>query len=215
MRGSQAGIQINGLATCIDSLFGDFGTLGIAAGQFGPIKAGSTKLPGRLGLTRIIRPPSLGLPISSLRASRRSLRRTMIRLGKRMGHKHPERRQCCDEEAPPGAQRGAGARHESSLRRQTFPRPRPRISCCHHVDLTYSGGVKREWRPLWLAIIPALMLLCSGCSGINASHSISPASFLLPGLGQTQQTPLNLHPNQSNPQSNPTPTSVPIVAQAN
>lgn len=41
-----------------------------------------------------------------------------------------------------------------------------------------------------LAAISALLLLTvlwgSGCSGINASGSVSPATFLLPGLGQTE-----------------------------
>jgi hypothetical protein len=35
---------------------------------------------------------------------------------------------------------------------------------------------------MWLAIVPALVLWVTGCGGIQASHSISPASFLLPGL---------------------------------
>ena len=35
-----------------------------------------------------------------------------------------------------------------------------------------------------LAMIPALLLLGIGCSGVNSSHSISPASFLIPGLLQ-------------------------------
>jgi hypothetical protein len=29
-----------------------------------------------------------------------------------------------------------------------------------------------------------LLLLVAGCGGISASHSVSPATFLLPGLGQ-------------------------------
>jgi len=41
-----------------------------------------------------------------------------------------------------------------------------------------------EWKDLLLAAIPAVALLGSGCSGINASQSISPASFFLPGLLQ-------------------------------
>jgi hypothetical protein len=40
---------------------------------------------------------------------------------------------------------------------------------------------------LLAALLPAVVLLGAGCSGINASHSVSPATFLLPGFfGQAQ-----------------------------
>jgi len=40
---------------------------------------------------------------------------------------------------------------------------------------------------LLAALLPALALLGAGCSGINTSHSVSPATFLLPGFfGQAQ-----------------------------
>jgi hypothetical protein len=32
--------------------------------------------------------------------------------------------------------------------------------------------------------------LATGCSGINASGSVSPATFLLPGLGQNRPEPV-------------------------
>jgi len=42
---------------------------------------------------------------------------------------------------------------------------------------------------LLTALLPALMLLGAGCSGINTSHSVSPATFLIPGFfGQAQPT---------------------------
>ena len=37
-------------------------------------------------------------------------------------------------------------------------------------------------------IAAALLLVCTGCSGINASKSVSPLDFLLPGL-HIQNTP--------------------------
>jgi hypothetical protein len=53
-----------------------------------------------------------------------------------------------------------------------------------------------------LAIIPALaLLLVTGCSGINASGSVSPATFLLPGLGQAQPEPVQ--PTDPVPASEP------------
>lgn len=40
-----------------------------------------------------------------------------------------------------------------------------------------------------LAIIPVIALLTSGCSGFNGSGSISPATFLLPGLMKADPMP--------------------------
>jgi len=34
-----------------------------------------------------------------------------------------------------------------------------------------------------------ITLLCSGCGGINASHSVSPLDFLLPGILKTDPEP--------------------------
>ncbi|MCU0770937.1 MAG: hypothetical protein MUE94_04075 [Verrucomicrobia bacterium] len=38
-----------------------------------------------------------------------------------------------------------------------------------------------------LAMLAALaaLILCCGCSGVNTSGSVSPATFLLPGFGST------------------------------
>lgn len=40
----------------------------------------------------------------------------------------------------------------------------------------------------WMILATALVgtALVSGCSGVNASHSVSPATFLLPGLLKKQ-----------------------------
>ena len=61
---------------------------------------------------------------------------------------------------------------------------------CYQKKLTYSSGVITEWKPIALAVMLApLGLLCSGCSGINRSIDVSPATFILPGLVQDQSTP--------------------------
>jgi hypothetical protein len=39
-----------------------------------------------------------------------------------------------------------------------------------------------------LATLPGLLLL-GGCSGINTTHSVSPASFFLPGLMKADPPP--------------------------
>lgn len=38
-----------------------------------------------------------------------------------------------------------------------------------------------------LAIMPVLLLLGTGCGGLNASQGISPLNFLLPGLIQNEK----------------------------
>ena len=44
-----------------------------------------------------------------------------------------------------------------------------------------------------LVVFP-LGLLATGCSGINTSHSVSPASFFLPGLMQADPPPATDQP---------------------
>lgn len=45
--------------------------------------------------------------------------------------------------------------------------------------------MRLNWKFLWLCVALALVLVGIGCGGINASQSVSPATFFLPGLGQT------------------------------
>jgi hypothetical protein len=69
--------------------------------------------------------------------------------------------------------------------------------------------VSLEGKKFRVSIALVAALLGAGCSGINFSQSVSPASFFLPGFGQTE--------------SNQTPAKVPainhesvsIVAQVN
>jgi PBP1b-binding outer membrane lipoprotein LpoB len=50
--------------------------------------------------------------------------------------------------------------------------------------------VQLDWKPVWLLAVLALALLGAGCSGVNTSQSVSPATFLLPGFfGQTTPPP--------------------------
>jgi hypothetical protein len=49
--------------------------------------------------------------------------------------------------------------------------------------------VRLNWKFLWLALLAALPLMMAGCGGINASKTVSPASFFLPGLMQATPPP--------------------------
>jgi hypothetical protein len=51
------------------------------------------------------------------------------------------------------------------------------------------SSVRLNWKVLRWATIPALVLLGAGCSGINTTQSVSPATFLLPGLMQADPVP--------------------------
>jgi hypothetical protein len=57
------------------------------------------------------------------------------------------------------------------------------IRGCHRAVLTYNGQVRLNCNLLPLAMLAAFMLACAGCAGINASQSVSPLDFLLPGAG--------------------------------
>jgi hypothetical protein len=47
--------------------------------------------------------------------------------------------------------------------------------------LLYTARVRLNWNLFWLAMLTFVALLGTGCSGINASGSVSPASFFIPG----------------------------------
>jgi hypothetical protein len=56
------------------------------------------------------------------------------------------------------------------------------IRGCHRGEVIYTGQVRFNWNFTWLAMLAALAFFGAGCGGINASQSVSPASFFLPGL---------------------------------
>ena len=55
------------------------------------------------------------------------------------------------------------------------------IRSCHRDEVIYNGQVRLNWKFLWLTLLAALPLAGAGCSGINASQSVSPIDFFLPG----------------------------------
>src|SRR5207249_10776985 len=61
-----------------------------------------------------------------------------------------------------------------------------------HGSLYTPRSVSLHWKILRLAMYPALVVLGAGCSGINVSKSVSPATFLLPGFMQADPPPASL-----------------------
>ena len=65
-----------------------------------------------------------------------------------------------------------------------------------------------NWKILRLALVPAaVLLLCAGCGGINATGGVSPASFFLPGLLKADPPPA--HPDSTLPAGQPDQEAVP------
>jgi hypothetical protein len=61
---------------------------------------------------------------------------------------------------------------------------------CHRFGLAYYALVQLDLKPGWLLLLAAIVLIGTGCSGISTSHSVSPATFLIPGFfGQTPPAP--------------------------
>ncbi len=64
-----------------------------------------------------------------------------------------------------------------------------------------------NWKIAGLAICASVLLLGSGCSGINNTQSVSPATFLLPGL--MQANPPLAHPDRIIPAAEPLTEAAP------
>ena len=56
------------------------------------------------------------------------------------------------------------------------------------------------WKALRWALLPLLLLGGAGCSGINASKSVSPLDFILPGLMQADPLPAPTTPGPLEPE---------------
>jgi hypothetical protein len=76
------------------------------------------------------------------------------------------------------------------------------------------GRVKLKWQSFRLALVALLVVLGAGCSGINASHSISPATFLIPGFTQGGAADPSIEKQNPQLETDQIHASVPIVAQA-
>ena len=72
--------------------------------------------------------------------------------------------------------------------------------CCQKTVPAYIGRVTLDRILIHGALACLLVLLVSGCGGFTASKSISPASFLLPGVQNTPPPP-----DPFDPLTNPDP----------
>ncbi len=60
-------------------------------------------------------------------------------------------------------------------------------------------GFQRKARAARWGLLLVVAALCGGCSGINASKSVSPLDFLLPGLHMRNDTPAPATPTNNIP----------------
>jgi hypothetical protein len=69
--------------------------------------------------------------------------------------------------------------------------------------------MKFNWKAAGLATLCVAVTLAAGCSGINASQSVSPASFFMPGLLKVEPQP----PADSFPTTLPEPQPALVRAE--
>jgi hypothetical protein len=72
---------------------------------------------------------------------------------------------------------------------ESTPKPMQISYCQHYAVIPILRGVRLELKSFWLALLTVAGVLVTGCGGITASKSISPASFFIPGLGEARPAP--------------------------
>jgi hypothetical protein len=71
------------------------------------------------------------------------------------------------------------------------------MRCARHGTIYTRIPVKLNRKAVLALILAGIAGFGAGCSGINASHSVSPASFLIPGLLKVEPAPAD--PNATLP----------------
>jgi hypothetical protein len=61
--------------------------------------------------------------------------------------------------------------------------------------------VRLNWKFVWLAILLLPLPFLTGCGGVNAGTTVSPASFFLPGLLRNDTAPATNAPSVFSPAS--------------
>jgi hypothetical protein len=73
--------------------------------------------------------------------------------------------------------------------------------------------VELNGKILAAVLLPGLFF-CAGCSGVNHTQSVSPASFFLPGLLKNESQPDQPGPDSTVPATDKTETITDIKAQS-
>lgn len=146
-----------------DSLLREFRSLSAVGGEFGPVKTGPRQLPAALGIGRSFLLRTVSLRQSLLKVRNRGIRRAR---GQRSN-------------AKPTTQEG----YEHPLEGLGIMR------CTRHITTYTPPPVKLNRKAVVALLLVGLASLVAGCSGINASQSVSPASFLIPGLLKAEPQP--------------------------
>ena len=50
--------------------------------------------------------------------------------------------------------------------------------------------MRSGWKTLGMATLVTAAIITTGCGGVNATGSVSPLMFIMPGLGQTGPAPV-------------------------
>jgi hypothetical protein len=77
---------------------------------------------------------------------------------------------------------------------------------------SYSPGVNSK-RNVLLALIAAVAFIGAGCGGLGASGSVSPATFLLPGIGHQSPAPAPEEPKREMVENSPTVSAYTAIAE--
>ena len=75
--------------------------------------------------------------------------------------------------------------------------PPTRLKYCQPNTHSYTRLVKLRWLKGTLAIASVLLLVGTGCTGINTQQTINPLMFFLPGIGQTKPVEQPVVPTQT------------------
>jgi hypothetical protein len=160
MRGNRICVARDKSAARGNALIGYGGPPGFVRDEIGEIVACAGKLPGSVGIIRVRFKLNLGAMKFHLGAPGKNFILRVIG----------------ENNSSNGKKKNCGGKFPFRVASMFG------IKSCHRVRLFYTGQVRLNWNFLGLAMLMVLTLFSAGCSGINAGASVSPATFLLPGI---------------------------------
>jgi hypothetical protein len=194
------GVVLQDLAAGGDPLERESLATGVFDDELGEIKCGTSELPGGGEVGGIGELPFAGL-VQELFEARQKIGGWVGGVGLEWDEQGAREQRDYEE---PG--QGANGRGSGCGGKPCSVRGSRGIHSCHAGLPIYTPAMLARWRSLRWALVLAVMGLLTGCSGINTTHSVSPATFLLPGLGQVGE------PSIDTP-SEGVPTPLLLVAQ--